>query len=499
MNAQDLKNSILQLAIQGRLVEQRPEEGTAKELLEQIKAEKEQFIRDKKIKKEKPLPEITEEEIPFEIPESWEWVRIGSICSVVNGFTPSKSNPKFWDNGTIPWFTIADVRSQGRFINQTEQYITEHAISKNTERIIPKDSILLCCTASVGEYAYTNIPLTTNQQFNGLVIKDEYKKIVYPMYIYEFAKTLERTLLSQAGKTTINFVSVMKVSNIIIPLPPLEEQKRIVAKIEELMPYIEQYSEAHSKLEAFNKKFPEDMQKSILQYAIQGKLVEQREDGGTAEELYQQIQNEKARLIKEGKIKKEKQLAEITEDEIPFEIPESWKWVRLRELAVLENGDRSNKYPKESDYTDVGIPFFGAKDMGDDSMMFDNVRFISEKKFNELGNGKLQDKDVICLLRGSVGKMSIFKANEQYSTGFICAQMLILRFMQQEILRYVGFVMKSPMFRNILETKITGTAVKQLPAEELGKIVIPFPPLAEQKRIVTKIEEIMPYCRQLIK
>jgi len=219
MTGQDLKNSILQLAIQGKLVEQREEEGTAKELLEKIDAEKKQLIKEGKIKKQKALPDIKEDEIPFDIPESWEWVKFGEICNVINGFTPSKSNPKFWNNGSIPWFTIADVRSQGRFINYTEQSITEEAISKNSDRIVPKDSILLCCTASVGEYAYANIALTTNQQFNGLVIKDEYKSVVYPMYVYEFVKTLKRTLLLQAGKTTINFVSVKKVSNIALPLP----------------------------------------------------------------------------------------------------------------------------------------------------------------------------------------------------------------------------------------------------------------------------------------
>ena len=241
MNAQDLRNSILQRAIQGKLVEQREEEGSTKELLEKIEAEIKQLVKEGEIQGRKKFTEIKEDEVLFDIPESWEWVKIGTICNVINGFTPSKNNPKFWDGGTIPWFTIADVRKQGRFINSTEQSITEQAISKKSERIIPKDSILLCCTASVGEYAYTNIPLTTNQQFNGLVIKDEYKKIVYPRYIYEFAKTLKRTLLSQAGKTTIAFVSVKKVSNITVPIPPLEEQKRIVAKIEELMPYVDKY------------------------------------------------------------------------------------------------------------------------------------------------------------------------------------------------------------------------------------------------------------------
>ena len=239
MTPEQLKASILQYAIQGKLVEQRPEEGTGEELYQQIQAEKQRLIKEGKIKKEKPLAEITEDELPFDIPESWTWYRIGELFNIVNGFTPLKSNPEFWTDGDIPWFTIEDVRRQGRFISSTEKFITRKALAKNTERIVPADTVLLCCTASVGEYAYAKIPLTTNQQFNAFVVKDYYKNAVYPLYVFEYAKTLKGSLIDRAGKTTFNFVSVGKLSNMLIPLPPLAEQKRIVAKLEELLPLCE--------------------------------------------------------------------------------------------------------------------------------------------------------------------------------------------------------------------------------------------------------------------
>jgi type I restriction enzyme S subunit len=235
----DMQKSILQMAVQGKLVEQRPEEGTGEELYQQIQAEKKRLIKAGEIKKEKPLPEIAEEEIPFEIPESWKWYRIGELFSIVNGFTPLKSNLEFWTDGDIPWFTIEDVHRQGRFINSTEKYITRKALSKSTERIVPADTVLLCCTASVGEYAFTRIPLTTNQQFNAFVVKEYCKKAVYPLYVFEYAKTLKGALIDRAGKTTFNFISVGKLSNMLIPLPPLAEQKRIVAKLEEILPLCE--------------------------------------------------------------------------------------------------------------------------------------------------------------------------------------------------------------------------------------------------------------------
>ena len=159
-------------------------------------------------------------------------VKLGDVCKIVNGFTPLKSNPSYWVCGTIPWFTIDDVRKRGRFIYETQQFITSEALVKNTERLIPPESVLLCCTASIGEYAFTKIPLTTNQQFNALIVKDEWKEKLLSLYLYEFSKTLKETLIRSAGKTTIHFVSVGKVSNISIPLPSLDIQREIVGKLE---------------------------------------------------------------------------------------------------------------------------------------------------------------------------------------------------------------------------------------------------------------------------
>lgn len=165
-----------------------------------------------------------------------------------------------------------------------------------------------------------------------------------------------------------------------VPIPPLEEQHRIVAKIEEILPYIDQYDKAYTKLEIFNKKFPEDMKKSILQMAMQGKLVEQRPEEGTADELYEQIVAEKAQLIKDGKIKKEKPLPEIAEDEIPFEIPSSWKWVRFGELACFFNGDRSKNYPNKNEYVQEGIAWINTGHITQDGYLSDKtMNYITEK------------------------------------------------------------------------------------------------------------------------
>ena len=230
-----MKASILQSAIQGKLTDQLPEDGDANDLVEEIKGEKERLIKEGKIKKKKPLSKITEDEIPFDIPENWCWVRLGVILKITNGFTPLRSNNNFWNSKDIPWFTIKDIRKQGRIITYTEQYISNSAIN-NSERIVPADSVLLCCTASVGEYALTKIDLTTNQQFNGITILDEYKAMVSPMYMFFYVQTLSSQLIAEAGKTTFPYLSTKKLANFILPLPPIAEQKRIVDRLGELVP-----------------------------------------------------------------------------------------------------------------------------------------------------------------------------------------------------------------------------------------------------------------------
>ena len=487
MNAQDLKNSILQLAVQGKLVEQRPEEGTAKELFAQIKAEKEQLIKDKKIKKEKLLPVITEEEIPFDIPESWEWVRLGDIVEMIMGQSPKGT--AVMEGGTGIEFHQGKVFFGVDYLNESNQTTTEPT------KVVEPDTTLLCVRAPVGTANITGRKVCIGRGLCGL---NGYSGIE-SKFILNWVRAFKNDFIRKATGTTFIAITGDVVREQIVPLPPLAEQKRIVAKIEEILPYIEQYDKAYTKLEVFNKKFPEDMKKSILQMAMQGKLVEQRPEEGTAEELYEQIVAEKARLIKEGKIKKEKLLAEITEDEMPFEIPESWRWIRIAEITMLQNGDRSSKYPVDSDYVDFGVPFFGAKDMGAKYMSYENVRYISEKKFAELGNGKLQDGDFICLLRGSVGKVAIYKADECHKSGFICAQMVILRSFCSDLIEYLYLVLSSPYYFRMIEKKTTGTAIRQLPAKDLGNIIVPLPPLAEQKRIVAKLEQMLPYCDQLIK
>ena len=475
MTPQELKNSILQLAIQGKLVEQRPEEGTAGELFAQIQAEKQRLIQEGKIKKEKPLPEITEDEKPFEIPESWMWVRIGEIFGLQAGKNITSANiyeekseqhpyQCFGGNG-IRGF-VATYNREGRFALIGRQgalcgninlaggkfYATEHAVV-------------------VDHYSMTDV-----------------------LWSAWFLKALNlnqyATATAQPGLAVANIVKVL------IPLPPLAEQKRIVAKIEELLPYIDRYEQAWAKLEQFNRRFPEDMKKSLLQYAIQGKLVEQRPEEGTAEELFAQIQEEKQRLIKAGKIKKEKPLPEIADDEKPFDIPESWKWVRLSQIWTVLNGDRGKNYPSKAKLSKSGIPFISAGNLDGKTVIQDeNLLCMTEEQYSKLGNGKLQKDDVVVCIRGSLGKHGIYP----FEKGAIASSLVILRnsFAKEVIDKFLMYYLDSPLLFSEIKRYDNGTAQPNLAAKSLEQFLVPLPPLAEQKRIVEKLEQLLPLCDHL--
>lgn len=216
----DMKKSILNEAFIGKLVNNNLESHDVSKLEEIIKNNNKNYIS------------INSDVLP----PTWKLFKFSDLFEIVNGFTPLRSNNDFWNKKEIPWFTIDDINDQGRVINYTNQFITKQALGKNSKRLLPVNTILLCCTASVGEYAITKIPLTTNQQFNGLIIKDELKEYILPMYLFEFVKTLKTQLLSKSGKTTFNFLSTKKLAEFEIPIPPIEEQKRIVDKLEQLLP-----------------------------------------------------------------------------------------------------------------------------------------------------------------------------------------------------------------------------------------------------------------------
>lgn len=299
--------------------------------------------------------------------------------------------------------------------------------------------------------------------------------------------------------TTVAQLTIIKAKEMLVPFPPLEEQHRIVAKIEEILPYIDQYDKAYTKLETFNKKFPEDMKKSILQMAMQGKLVEQRAEEGTADELYEQIVAEKAQLIKDGKIKKEKPLPEITEDEIPFEIPSSWKWVRFGEFGSYKKGPFGSALTKaifvpKGDNT---VKVYEQKNaIQKDASLGDY--YITRDYFESKMKGfELFPGDIIVSCAGTIGETYIMP--EGIEQGIINQALMRMKLMPSVYVEYF-LIYFNVILKQTARKSSKGSAIKNIPPfAELKSYLVPLPPLEEQKRIVAKIEELLPYCDQLIK
>ena len=483
MTPQQLKASILKYAMQGKLVEQKPEDGTGEDL----------FCKMQQVSKpNKNVTPIVEEEIPFDIPSSWKWCKFGELVDCSMGKTPPRAEPVWWQND-IHWVSISDMKDYGH-ISYTKEMVSQKALEEKFGGISTKGTLLMSFKLTVGRTSILDIDAVHNEAIISIypyVDTENYFRD-YLFYILPIVTQWGDSKNAIKGKT----LNSKSIANLMIPLAPLNELQRIVAKIEELLPYVDCYAAAYEKLEQFNAKFPEDIKKSILQYAIQGKLVEQRPEEGTGKELYRQIQTEKQRLIKEGKIKKEKPLPKIVEDEIPFDIPESWKWVRL--LDVVEEKPANGFSPKGVDYqtavknltlTATTSGYFKA-----DAFKYVDIQLEPDSKY-------WLKKDDLLIQRSNsrelVGTSCIYTGDDD---AFIYPDLMMkLRVMNGVDVKYVDHVLKSPLIRNYFSKTASGTS-ESMPKINQGIVsatLIPLPPLAEQKRIVAKLEEILPLCERL--
>ena len=460
MTPQELKASILQLAIQGKLVEQRAEEGSAASLL--------------------PTSSVADiaDDVPYDIPETWEWCRLEDVATLYNGRAYKKN--EMLSSGKYPLLRV------GNLFTNNEWYYSD--LELGPEKYCEDGDLLYAWSASFGPHIWHGEKVIYHYHIWKLELRfPEMRDYLY----WALEAQTERIKKSGHGSTMIH-VTKENTEKMLLPLPPLAEQKRIVAKIEELLPYIDRYEQAWSRLEDFNRRFPVDMQKSILQMAIQGKLVEQRPEEGTGEELYQQIQQEKQRLIKAGILKKDKSLPDITEDEIPFDIPEQWKWVRIAEVTTL---NPKNSLPDDQEVS--FIPMALVDDGYRNHHTSECRKWKSIKKdFTHFANG---DIGVAKITPCFQNRKSVIFADLISGYGAGTTELSIVRCFDGLIYApYLLWFFKTAYFIDDGVKSFTGTAGQQrIRKDYLATCLLPLPPLAEQKRIVAKLEEILPLCERL--
>lgn len=486
MNAQQLRNAILQEAIEGRLVPQDPNDEPASILLERIRKEKERLVKEGKLKKKDlEVKPISEDEVPFEIPDSWEWVRLKNLVSVLGDGI--HGTPDYDVTGRYFFINGNNLSNNKIIIKDNTGKVNEVEYQKYKKELNEK-TILVSINGTIGNVGHYNgepVILGKSACYYNLIdirLKDYITLLMYTDYFLSYAK-------ENATGSTIKNVSLAVMNSFIIPLPPLAEQKRIVAKIEELLPKVEKYGKAQDDLNKLNEKLPERLKKSILQEAIEGRLVPQDPNDEPASVLLEKIREEKKQLVKAGKLKKKDlEVKPISEDEIPFEIPESWEWARLSSFITLVSG---TSYKKE-DVKKEGIRILRGGNILDFKLkLYDDDVFIPSSFQDDEKN--IRKGDVILVAstgsRQVIGKPAFI--NDNYPRCQIGAFLRIVRPIDLQICTYIHLFFCSNFYRDNISNRVQGTNIYNIRSEFIEQMLIPIPPLAEQKRIVAKIEELL--------
>lgn len=477
MDTQALKDKILQLAIQGKLVPQNENDEPASVLLERIKEEKEQLVKDKVIKKEKPLHDINDDEKIFKLPKGWELARLNDVC--IDFLVPQRDKPKKF-NGDIPWCRIEDI--EGKFLNGTKsnQYVSQEIVDKMNLKINPVGTVICSCSASLGIQAIVTRPCCTNQTFIGLVPASKLNNV----YLYYFLMSQRKYFYEIGAGTTIPYISKKKFQELIIPLPPLEEQKRIVAKVDSLFKLIDELdSNKQDLLQNIS-----DARNKVLQLAIEGKLVPQNEKDEPASVLLEKIKEEKEQLVKDKIIKKEKPLPEITNEEKLFDIPKDWEWVKMGEIGIWRAGSTPSR--ANTCYYNGNIPWIKTGELND-GYIYDSEEKITETALSE-SSLKLNPigSVLIAMYGATIGKVGILQV--EAATNQACCSCITYVGVYN---RYLFFVLLS--MRKYFKRQSFGGAQPNISKQKIINTAMPLPPLEEQKRIVEKIEKIMSYLDKI--
>ena len=488
MNAQQLKNSILQEAITGKLVPQDPNDEPASVLLDKIRKEKARLVKEGKLKK-KDLEEtpISEDEIPFEIPESWEWVRLENITTYISrGKSPVYSEIKKFP-------IVAQKCNQwSGFSLEKAKFADPQTIGKYTEERLLKDGDLLWNSTGLGTLGRMAIYSSSVNQYCWAVA-DSHVTVIrtlpvfcdYKFLFYYFASAQVQSVIEDKadGSTKQKELYQETVKKYEVPLPPLAEQHRIVAKIEELLPKVEEYGKAQEALDKLNEELPEKLKKSILQEAISGKLVPQDPNDEPASVLLDKIRKEKARLVKEGKLKKSAlKETSISDEEKIFSIPSTWEWCRLGWIGDWGAGATPAKGTPEF-YINGTIPWLRTGELNN-GILFDSEIKVTPYALQKCSLRECQVGDVLIAMYGAtIGKVAI--AGIKLTTNQACCACTPYLVFNKYLLYYL--LASKQRFIDLGE----GGAQPNISREKIVAFPFPLPPLAEQHRIVAKIEQLM--------
>ncbi|HHK8857525.1 TPA: restriction endonuclease subunit S [Escherichia coli] len=522
-----LRELILELAVRGKLVPQDPNDEPASELLRGMKKQQEDLIKEKKIKKPKKLPSIDGTLESISVPQGWELCYLNDIGDWGAGATPNRTNSGYY-GGDIPWFKSGELSDD--YITDSEEHITALALKECSLRDNqPGDVLIAMYGATIGKTSILNSRSTTNQAVCACTPFDGLSN----QYLLIFLKASKKVFTAMGAGGAQPNISKEKIVATLFALPPLNEQLRIVKKVEQLMSLCDQLEQqsltsldAHQQLvetllgtltdsqnaeklaenwarisEHFDTLFTTEasvdaLKQTILQLAVMGKLVPQDPNDEPASELLKRIAQEKAQLVKEGKIKKQKTLPPISDEEKPFELPEGWEWCKFGLTSEFINGDRGSNYPNKNEYVSQGIPWINTGHIEKNgTLTVTEMNFITEGKFNELRSGKIQKGDLVYCLRGATFGKTAFVT--PYETGAIASSLMIIRPFITEMGGYIYNYLTSPFGRSQIYRFDNGSAQPNLSANSVMLYSFPCPPLTEQYRIFSQVGLLHELCDKL--
>jgi type I restriction enzyme, S subunit len=520
-----LRRFILDLAVRGKLVEQDPHDEPASELLKRIQVEKVRLEEEGKIKKQKSLPILEKTEIPFNVPANWVWQRLGNIGDWGSGSTPPRGNREYYD-GDINWLKSGEL-GDCLSLKGSEEKISNIALQKCSFRLNqPGDVLIAMYGATIGKLAILGESAVTNQAVCGCTSFDG----VFNRYLFLYLLSRRKDFHDQSEGGAQPNISKIKIVLSPIPIPPLVEQHRIVAKVDELMGLCDRLEAAQKDRESqrdrlvasslhhlnqatekaefrdraqfyFNNlpklttrsEHIKQLRQTILNLAVCGKLVPQDPNDEPASELLKRIQVEKKRLIKEGKIKPEKEISSIDGLAQSFEIPKGWKWIRWNTIA-LKIGDIDHKMPGT---VKDGIPYVSPRDfLPDNQINFDGAKRISLDDFVRL-SAKIKPDigDLIYPRYGTIGENRLVVEQRDFLASYSCAVVKVLKGFINPRFQY--FFSVSPYCRQQARAAENKTTQANVGIKSIQDFIFPLPPLAEQHRIVEKVDELMGLCDRL--
>jgi type I restriction enzyme, S subunit len=531
-----LRRFILDLAVRGKLVEQDPNDEPAAELLKRIEAEKKRLVKEGKIKEQKPLHAVEPDMAPYKLPPNWKWVKFGeTVNSHLGGATPSKNNSTYWD-GDIYWASVKDI-GNGKYVDQTVDRISEAGLVNSSSNLIPAGNLIVVTRMGLGKVSINRVPIAINQDLRALFLSS----LTDIDYYYIFLKTHE----FEGTGLTVKGVKLEELLNIVFPLPPLAEQYRIVAKVDELMTLCDQLEAAKTEREQRRDRLvaaslhrlnqPVDtaetdaldlparqtgafqdharfvfthlsrlttypahikqLRQTILNLAVRGKLVPQDPNDEPAAELLKRIQAEKMPLQRQGLNAGEKLPLTGLPTNPPFSIPTNWQWAQFIDYATDISTGPFGSILHQSDYVKGGVPLVNPSHMVNGRIVPEQHVAVSCETAKRLSTYKLYAGDIVMARRGEVGRAAVVYEKE---AGWLCGTgSFFLRFTEEVSREYIMVLLRCEFVRKYLAGEAVGITMVNLNHGILKRMPLPLPPLAEQHRIVAKVDELMALCDQL--